>query len=339
MSTCSKYQKNLVLYFYNELSGIEKIDLEAHLLVCPACQSALQEMRRMAEKIPQNPMISPSNAILSAFRKSIFQKVVNIIPQNKTPEWVPFSFLKPTPAIQFVFAVVLVLIGFFANDLLKLKSEQVSSDKIIQQLLSASQPIQLSSGQLLPGLANIEKVKYNPQDGTIEISYQTVNDIKLQGDFSNPAIQPLLEHSLLEETNPGVKLHTIKALNAMAGKGYPLNHEIVNALIALLKIEKNAGIRLQLIEVLSNLPITDTIKDTFLKILISDSNSALRIAVFRALVESSIQPNEYEEFLKAAEQDTNSYIRYHASRIIEQLTKNVKSQPVSKNNNEIMRKE
>ncbi len=339
MSTCSKYQKNFVLYFYEELTGVEKTDLEAHLIVCPACQSALKQMCQMTGKIPPKPIISPSDAVLSAFRNSISQKIRSTAPQIKNPKWVPFSFLKPTPAFQLAFAIALVLIGFFANDLLKLPPGQLSSDRIIQQLLGTSQPIQLSDGQLLPGLAAIDKVKYNPKEGTIEISYQTVNAVQFQGDFSNPTIQPLLEHSLLEETNPGVKLHTIKALNAITGKGYPLNNEMVNALIALLKIEKNAGIRLQVVELLSNLPITDTIKDTFLRILIADSNSALRIAVFRALVENSIQPGEFEEFLKAAEQDTNSYIRYHAGRIIEQLTRNESHQSTSKNANEIMRKE
>ncbi|MBN2090957.1 zf-HC2 domain-containing protein [candidate division KSB1 bacterium] len=339
MSTCSKYQKKLVLYFYEELNEVEKADFEAHLMVCPACQSTLKQMQLMTEKIPANPLISPSNTLLTTFRKPVFQQTANSIANYSRPKWSPFSFLNPGPVFQFAFAIALVLIGFFANDFLKSKPKQPSADKIIQQLLGASQPIQLSGGQLLPGLANIEKVKYNPQDGTIEISYQTVNDIKLESDFSHPAIQPLLEYSLLEGTNPGVKLHTIKALNGIIRKGVPLNNEIIEALIALLKFEKNTGIRLQVIEVLSSLPLTDAIKDTFLKILVSDSNSALRIAIFRALIESSIQPIEYEQFLKAAEQDTNNYIRYHASRIIEQLTKNESHQSTLKNANEIMRKE
>jgi len=339
MSTCSKYQKNLVLYFYEELNEVEKADFEAHLTVCPACQATLKQMQQLAEKIPANPLISPPNSLFATFRKSVFHKIANPRGNTYPPKWAPFSFLNPGPVFQFAFAVALILIGFFANDLLKTKVDQTSSDKIIQHLLGASQPIQLSEGRLLSGLANIEKVKYNPQDGTIEISYQTVNDLQLAGDFSHPAIQPLLEHSLLEETNPAVKLHTVKALNGIVRKGTPLNNEIVDALIALLKFEKNTGIRLQVIEVLSSLPLTDTIKDALLKILVSDSNSALRIAIFRALIESSIQPIEYEQFLRAAEQDTNSYIRYHASRIIEQLTKNESHPSASKKINEIMRKE
>lgn len=339
MNACSKYQKNLVLYFYQELTEAEKADFEAHLMVCSDCQSALTQMQQLAEKIPANPLISPSNSLLAAFRRAVFQKTANLSTGNSRHQWAPFSFLNPKPVFQFAFAAALVLIGFFANDLIKSKSNHPASDQIIQQLLGGSQPIQLTGRSLSPGLTNIEKVKYNPQDGTIEISYQTVNDIQLQGDFSNPAIQPLLEHSLLAETNPGVKLHTVKALNAIAGKGLQLNGEIVDALIALLKFEKNTGIRLQVIEVLASLPLSEGIKEVFFKILISDPNSALRIAVFRALVESSIQTNEYEQFLHAAEQDTNSYIRYHASRIIEQLTKTENEPSPSKNKNEIMRKE
>ena len=85
-----------------------------------------------------------------------------------------------------------------------------------QNLIAANQQVQAANSEINPLLAGVEKVKYNSQTGEVELFYTTVNDIQLNGDLNSPTVRQMLSHAMLEEENPSVRLHAVKALKVFA---------------------------------------------------------------------------------------------------------------------------
>ncbi len=321
MQTCKKKRRDLVLYLYRELNEAESADLLVHLQGCPNCRAELKELAKFQQMIPEQPLLDPEESALQMLRNALSQKIRTRVKRSVRGRTWPlaFSFLKPSPVYQVGFALLLVVLGYLFGRQ-SVQSEQAN----LQKLLTTNQQIQVANSEIDPLLASVEKIKYDPNSGVVEIYYTTVNDIELKGNLTSPAVQQMLRRAMLEENNPTLRLHAVKALKYLVEDQPSLKPELVSTLGSLLNSEQNLGVRLQILQILKNFPLNASVKDILIKVLLYDPDPALRIEAFTELTKQGLSQQDIGEFLAAAQNDSSEYIRFHSSRLIEQLRQNSK---------------
>jgi len=230
------------------------------------------------------------------------------------------SFLQPAPALRVGFAVVLFVLGFVLGRQ-GLAPRTGTADADLQDLLTANRQIQSGNSAVDPLLASVERVQYDPQTGKIEIYYTTVNDIRLQGNMQNAAIKQLLREAILEEQNPTVRLHAVKAVTSIAETQTPLDKDILEALTFLLEKERNPGVRLKALGALATQLPNPYVKSTLIKILLDDPNPALRIEALEGLLAHQLSEEDINIFRSVSRQDPNSFIRARTEKAIAQYDK------------------
>ncbi|MFQ5631520.1 MAG: anti-sigma factor family protein, partial [bacterium] len=235
MSTCKNFEQNLLLYLYDELPEVEKAGLEAHLQACAACQAELNSLREFHSIVPAKPLIEPEEASLQVLRNSVSLKIRDQQKAREKRGWRVFTFVQPSPVFQFGFVVLLLAFGFLLGRQTFSSRPAPQNDLSLESLITASQQIQATNSKIDPFLAGVEKLKFDPNTGTVEIHYNTVNDIALTGDLSNPMVRQMLRHAMLGEENPAVRLHAVKAIAGMLPEEAMLGSDLVEALTWLLQ--------------------------------------------------------------------------------------------------------
>ncbi len=309
---CKKLQKKLILYAYDDLSTVEKSELELHLTTCSHCRQTLEEIYKLSKIIPQKPLYTPTEKELCALRKTVDAK----LDQKQQKQVFSFTFLAPKPVYQIGFVLFLIAFGF----LLGRQTLTPSKDTSYQALLAANKMVQTQNSAINPVLASVERLTVDPKSGEIEISYNTVNDIKLRGNLENPAIRHVLKSTLLEEQSPAVRLHAIKAIGSFAESEKTLNADLISGIEKLLETEKNPGIRLLAVRILKMLPMNSHIQNIFLNILLYDQNTPMRMQALEALADAEFDSTT-KAVLHTARQDSNSYIRLNAQNLLQSRQK------------------
>ncbi len=319
MKRCKPYRQNLLLYLYQELDEIARAETEAHLQICQTCRAELAELQQLQTAFPGQPMLAPSEEELKILRNALSLKMRAQAAKSLHRKRARFAFLRPSPAWQISFAVLLLALGFLIGRKTVPTAPIASKETNLQDLLAASRQIQIANSAIDPFLAGVEKLKYDPATGQVEIYYNTVNDVRLHGDMTDPTVRQVLRHAMLEESSPAVRLHAIKMVSAVAVRQQTLDPELVDAVEQLLEKEQNQGVRLMALKVLKALPMNAAIKNILIRILLYDADQALRIEAFEALTGQQVEEDDRGHYLEAAREDTSTYIRYRANQLIEKL--------------------
>lgn len=324
MKACDRFQENLVLYAYGELPKVECAELEVHLQACASCRLTLSELQHLHEAVPTQPLLEPDDAMLQSLRNVVSLKIREIERERQrggARKWAFFSFVQPAPAFQLGFVLLLLAFGFLLGR--QTGSGPADSPQppatMLESLLTASEQIQSASSRVDPFLASVDKLTFDPATGQVEIHYNTVNDIAIKGDLGNSAVREMLRHAMLEENNPAVRLHAVKAVSAMLPQNASLDADLLEALAKLLEKEQNTGVRLQALRVLRSLPFTQEIKGMLVKLFLYDEDTALRIEAFKTFAERTSEPGDIDILRRAARDDSSGYIKYQATKLLKEL--------------------
>jgi len=308
-------QKNLILYHLNELDSVERTKLDDRLQQEPELKKELEKIITLHDVADTKPLPEVSDETLNMLRQSVMRKLrAEQQPAISRPFW---SFLQPGPALQFGFAALLVLLGFLFG---RLQTEPVpQQNNQLAELLTASREIQAGNSDVNPLLAGVEKLRYDPQSGTLEISYTTVNDIRLRGAVEDPSVRKLLQEAVMEEERPNVRLHAVKAMELLA-KESKLDGELVETLLFLLERESNTGVRLRILSVLEGMKDNPLVRTMMMRIVLNDPDEAVRIRAMQTFTKGMISLEDMHMMRKVVKSDSNSYVRQMAEDVLEKLT-------------------
>lgn len=315
MQGCHRYRPLLVHYHYDELDPVMRAEIETHLKLCPACRQALEQLVQLEHQIPRKPLIEPDAEVLKGLRKVVSLKLAR---QNRqtSQSWSLFTFIKPMPAFQVGFSLLLLAFGFLIGR--QWPGHTQPQGLSLQDLLLTGQTIRSEDKIIAPYMANVEKLAINPQDGTIEITYNTINDIRVKGTPQDPTVQQVLQYAILDDSSPSNRLNAIKAVNYIAEQEQNITPELATGLEQLLQTEENPGIRLMAVKALKQLPLTDSLKELFVRILLHDDYAPMRMEAIDALSQVPLDKSS-ESVLQAAKQDTSTYISNRAEKLLETL--------------------
>lgn len=316
MSSCKRFAVDLIPYLSDDLPETARAELEAHLQVCERCRQQVEELRAFSAVLPAKPVFEPDEAMLETLRHAVSLKIRAAREPRQRSRWAIFSFIQPAPAFQLGFAVLLLAFGFLLGRTVAPPAAQTPALSLVD-LITASSQIKAANSTINPFLLEIDRLKYNPSTGEIEIKYNTVNDISLSGDLRSPAIRQMLQMALQADQNVTVRLHAVKALAGMVSPARPLETDMLEVLENLLRREHNQGIKLQALRVLQALPLTPAVKNLLLTVFLMDRDTALRIAAFRALTSDPDAIPVEGSLLQAAARDSVDFIKYRAEKLLQ----------------------
>lgn len=342
MSTpCSKYESLIAEALFGELSDEDRQRLEAHVETCDACAEELRSLQATLAVTAQRERPEPPESfwqnygprLVRRMRRAEARTVATPSLRERLAAWWQHLIEVPPAmrwALQGAVAVVLVAVGFGlgrqqaapsagpGSDTELFANTETITDATLATLISAEQPIESEHGTIRPHLANVRNITYDVQQGTVEIRYNTVNDIVIRGKPDDPAVQRLLRTAMLDEQNPSAQLNALQMVEQTSASADP---ELVQALTYLAKTEADPNMRFRAVRALRSLhndaPMSEDTRDVLINILLSGTNSALRIEALQALTESPSQASP--DYLYEVRNDSNSYVRYQAQQTLQTL--------------------
>ncbi len=323
MQACKAFQEQLILYHYDELNDEERTRLETHIAECEGCRANLASLRSLDMTIPRDNAPQTDPEMVHALRQAVSR---NIRRQNNGSRKQSMDglldFLYPAPALRIALAAALFVLGFMVGNRNNDAPVTIPPPTFsLNDLMTASNQIRTENGAIDPSMAGVKKIGFDPETGKVEVHYTTVNDVFVQDNLENPNITRLLQQAILEEDNPGVRLHAVKTVAHMADSEQGIASEIVDALIVLLGREENTGVRIKVLRLMGELLPNELVKSLLTNILLRDPDPVIRREALAALMNSEADASDIHIYKKVAKKDTSESLRISAERVVSELAK------------------
>ena len=177
-------------------------------------------------------------------------------------------------------------------------------------------PGSTSTGQAsLASIGTISSVVQQPGSNQVTVKYDAVSPQEAHGSLSDPSIQRLLLYAARNNFNAGVRMDSVDLLSQ-----HPTNQHVRDALLYALRYDSNTGIRLKALDGLGPYVKDDVqVRDAVLESLMSDANPGVRIDALRLLQPCAGDSSVRIVLQRLAAKDENRYIRSQARSMVSQL--------------------
>jgi len=303
------YQELLVLSLYEELSEPDKVSLAEHLQTCPECEAELLELKKLHSFVDSG-ISEPSALLLREARaqlhgalrsESVFQSA-QATAAERLSHWMSVFRVPLAAAACLVLGLWLGYLSFGTSS----------------THMPADDPFALGD----TAITNIRLLDQNPEDGMVEVSFEAVRPVQVQGNVSDPQIQRVLAQALLRSRNPGVRLRAVSAIERRPVPSF--DPEVKRALILSLKFDDNTGVRTKALEALQGLVEDPAVREAMLYVLINDQNPGMRVSAIGILEKSpSREWQSDDELLDLLEQridkEQNKFVRLRSKAFLQEV--------------------
>lgn len=161
-------------------------------------------------------------------------------------------------------------------------------------------------------IAGISAISQQPGSNQIEIKYDTLMPQKVEGSLNDQRIQQLLLFAARSNYNSGVRQDSVDLLSQNPG-----DQRIREALRASLLYDTNPGVRLKALEALGPYVRDDTsVRDAVLEALQNDANPGVRAEAIHLLQPCRADGSVRQVLQKLAAQDQSRFIRQQSTRVL-----------------------
>jgi hypothetical protein len=308
------YRQNLSLLLYGELGKSEETELREHMKSCATCAREFEELEMLFSTIDSANFPKASEPLLqearmelrAALRLERSKKTWKDIWTERIQGWLPIF------RITFASLASLAL-GIFIGYKAISPQNNVPGEKTS---VENHQP-----GPEMTGDTQITNVKFQDSDtgdGQIEFTFEAVRPMKYKGSINNPSIQKVLTYALVNEQNPGVRLHAVNALSAK--RLHEPDPQVKRALIEALTKDENPGVRKEALSALQKFDVDEDIKKAYLYVLVHDTNPGLRVEAIKSMENERLMDQEVVSVLKGMQTDENEFVRLNAKRLVQEVS-------------------
>jgi len=313
----NEYKQLLQLSLFGELKSEQQLKLKEHLLICEECRRELEDQKNLLELISGKKETKVDEKVLSAaryqLRGAIRSEQLNNNIFKSAIESIAHIFTTPLK-----FAVVgasMLLIGILIGGLLFNKS---SVEELATQNGNENRFASLSEDL---SISNLRFIDSDASDGEVEFIFQALKPVRLKGKVNDPQIQSVLTYAMLNEQNPGTRLHSINAMDSEAPIQF--DKDVKSALITVMMTDENPGVRREAIKLISKFPYDETIKQSLLFVITNDTISGLRIEALNTLIKTGSQGYNFNSddlnlIKQKLTQDENPYIKLRSRTILQE---------------------
>lgn len=172
-----------------------------------------------------------------------------------------------------------------------------------------------TSSAALASVSGVSSIAQDPGSNQVTIKFDTIVPQQHTGSFGDPEIQRLLLYAARNNFNAGVRMDSVNLLTQE-----PTNQHVREALLYALRYDSNTGVRLKALNGLGPYVKDDVqVRDAVLEALMSDANPGIRIEALRLLDPVRADSSVRIVLQRLAQKDENRYIRSQARAMVAQL--------------------
>lgn len=322
-----KYETLIVVSYYDEIDSDEKGEMERHLASCPRCAAF---KKKLDETLPERErgagMVGDAeiDQARREFRQALSiskheshgtRRVVNFPARPRwsvalVPVYAAAMAAVAMLAAGAIFGYLLYGRGTGDKDGLHSVLSEVSSD---------------NTGNV--AISDVRFLAADRKSGDVQFSFDLVRRYQMKGSLDDREVQKVLAYALVNSDNPGIRLTTIGMLDASAKP----DRQVVDALVEAVKTDDNAGVRREALLSLAKLPFDNVIKEALLYVLQHDKNPGMRVAAINILSgkelntgtvtgnTKGIDPRVLEVLKERSSSDQNRYVRLKAADMLKEF--------------------
>jgi hypothetical protein len=312
----------LQLYLYDELTVEERRQMEEMLSSSPEIRSELEELKKLHRTLEHYTPVGAVDQILAEARNEL--RIAIRRERLKVPLAERLSdFFAESVFAQYKLAfgsVATVALGFLLGYAV-FSSPSQDRSRLFRET-SAGTVFDQSETQLV-------NVKFSNQDterGMVDLTFDAVTPMHVQGTVNDPRITTILAKALVNERNPGVRLRTVSTFSDQTKILPSTEKQVKSSLITVLKYDQNPGVRKEALKVLQKFPVDDDIVEAILYVLKNEKNTGMRIAAINFLDFSKLSGQSVDKDLltmlkERMQSDDNNYIRLRGNAAFQEVKK------------------
>jgi hypothetical protein len=315
-----QYKELLHLTLYHELGEDEQKVLQEHMKTCSECQTEFAELEKLESVLSRGQRFEVSDALLDEARREL--RVVLRLERSKRPfwsEWLERFDLMTSPGLRVALGgVATLVVGLSLGYLIFAPPAGVGTLGTLSTVSRSN--LQQSDTRV----SNFHLHQQAAEGGEVEFSFDMVTPIRMRGNINDNAVQRIMAQALVNDQNPGARILTASALASHVESSKAHDKEIKTALIQALRSDPNIGVRKEALKAMQNLPLDQEIKDVLLYVLKYEANPSMRIDVINYLEKPVLSGRPVDQDIlnglkDRMQSDNNNYIRLRARNVYEEV--------------------
>ena len=273
---CELAHERIVTAAYGELPDEQIHELDRHMTGCPDCHRDREQLLAMKILAEAHPVLEPPANLVARSRMRL-EEALDALPPKRWYERLTqrmtnnFASIQAAPMAACLLLVVGAGAGILGNyEYAQSRAARVAS--VAQSRVAA--PVETPSAEI----ASISSIVRQPNSEIVDVTYNQVVPEHMQGSLDDPKIRELLMLASENSTSPLVRDDSVGLLAAECRAGHSCQAAgIRDALMVVLRYDKNSGVRLKALDGLAPYVAADTrVRDAALEALLNDSDPRIR---------------------------------------------------------------
>ena len=316
---CELAHERIVTAAYGELPDEQMHELERHMTGCPDCHSDREQLLALKVLADAHPMVEPPANLVARSRMRL-EEALDALPPKRWYERLTqrmtnnFASLQAAP----VAACLLLVVGAGAGIL-------GGYEYAVAHTANVSARTQaLAPKPAIPAAAeitNISSIVRQPNSEIVEVRYNQVVPQQMEGSLDDPKIRELLMVASEDSTSSDVRDDSVGLLAAECRAGHSCQAAgIRDALMVVLRYDKNAGVRLKALDGLEPYVAADTrVRDAVLEALLNDTDPRIRTEAVNILEPVEADTSVRQVLHSVANSDQNRNIRTVSREVLSRV--------------------
>ena len=296
--SCQRFEEQLPLYFYGELTADEEESFEAHGAACAACGQALERERALYAAMDDSEAEVPE-LLLSSCRRDLALTLETAAGpatgsgwQTRLRNWIGVAGWKPAAALA------LVALGFLAG---RTGQRPVDGNFPAESLVTRVRDVNANG------------------EGRVRLVLEETRQRTLDGSLDEQPIRQLLLAATQDPSDAGIRFESVDLLRPQSSV-----MDVRQALMASLERDPNPGVRLKALEGLRPLAGDPNVRLLFARTVERDDNPGVRTQAVDLLIQHG-QKDVVEVLQRLLQREDNSYIRSRSQRALESINASVET--------------
>jgi len=316
---CELAHERIVTAAYGELPDEQIHELDRHMTGCPDCHQDREQLLAMKILADAHPVLEPPANLVARSRMRL-EEALDALPPKRWYERLTQRMTNNFASIQAapVAACLLLVVGAGAGILGSyeyVQSRAARTASVAQNRVAA--PVETPSAEI----ASISSIVRQPNSEIVDVTYNQVVPEHMQGSLDDPKIRELLMLASENSASPLVRDDSVGLLAAECRAGHSCQAAgIRDALMVVLRYDKNSGVRLKALDGLAPYVASDTrVRDAALEALLNDSDPRIRSEAVNILGPVEADTSVRQVLHSVANFDQNPHIRTVSREVLSRV--------------------
>jgi len=317
---CELAHERLVTAAYGELPDEQMHELERHMTGCPDCHSDREQLQAMKILADALPVLEPPANLVARSRLRL-EEALDALPPKRWYDRLSqrmlnnFAILQTAP----VAVCLLLVVGAGAGILGGYEFAQGRAAQLAGRTPIPKTPSIIE--QPAAEITNISSIVRQPNSEMVEVRYNQIVPQQMEGSLDDPKIRELLMLASENSASAGVRDDSVGLLAAECRAGHSCQAAgIRDALMVVLRYDKNSGVRLKALDGLEPYVAADTrVRDAVLEALLNDADPRIRTKAVDILEPVEADTSVRQVLHSVATSDQNRHLRTVSRKVLSRV--------------------